>query len=60
MRVLAIIAGIIILLPGLCTLGFGFMFASSMGGGGNLEMIAFPLIWLTVGGLLTWAVCTFS
>jgi hypothetical protein len=48
MRVLAVIFGVLLLLPGLCFLGFGLNFATSRGA----EMIG--LIELGVGGLITW------
>jgi len=49
MRVLAIIFGILLLLPGLCFLGFGLMFASS-GQGFNI----IGLVEIVVGALITW------
>jgi hypothetical protein len=49
MRVLAIIFGVLLLLPGLCFLGFGFMFASS---GQGFTWIGLGEI--VLGGLITW------
>jgi len=49
MRALAIIFGILLLLPGLCFLGFGIAFAT---GGQGLTQIG--LIELVVGALITW------
>lgn len=49
MRVLAIIFGILLLLPGLCFVGFGLMFA---GGGQGFTVIG--LVELAVGALITW------
>jgi hypothetical protein len=48
MRVLAVIFGILLLLPGLCFLGFGFTFA--------VDRYSWPfgLIELAIGGLITW------
>jgi len=46
---LAIFFGVLLLLPGLCCLGFGLLFATGGNGGtviGLLEMV--------VGGLITW------
>jgi hypothetical protein len=48
MRALAVIFGILLLLPGLCFLGFGFAF---LGGSG---MQAFGLVEVVVGGVITW------
>jgi len=49
MRVLAVIFGVLLLLPGLCFLGFGSSFTFSGDG-----MTAFGLLELAVGGLITW------
>ena len=49
MRVLAILFGIILLLPGLCFLGFGAMFTFTGNG-----MTEFGVIELVIGGLVTW------
>ncbi len=49
MRALAILFGVLLLLPGLCCLGFGLIFASGGQGG-----TAFGLIEMVVGGLITW------
>ena len=54
MRVLMVIFGVLLLLPGLCFLGFGGMFAfngvtypqSGLGGIGFIELV--------IGGLVTW------
>jgi hypothetical protein len=50
MRVLAVIFGILLLLPGLCFLGFGVGFTFS-GGGGMTEIGVAEIV---VGGLITW------
>ena len=55
--VLLVLAGLIVLLPGLCFVGFGLLFGAEMlsGAGGNYgfgQMAPFQLI---IGGLLTWA-----
>ena len=49
MRVVAIIFGILLLLPGLCFLGFGLLFTVQ---GHGIE--PFGLIELAIGGLITW------
>lgn len=49
MRALAVFFGILLLLPGLCCLGFGLMFAT---GGNGITMIG--LIEMVVGALITW------
>jgi hypothetical protein len=49
MRVLAVIFGILLLLPGLCFLGFGFAFAGS---GPGMNVIG--IVEIVVGGLITW------
>ena len=48
MRVLAVLFGILLLLPGLCFLGFGVFFVANRGGW------IFGLIELGIGGLITW------
>jgi hypothetical protein len=48
MRILAIIFGVLLLLPGLCFLGFGVTFATNRGSW------PFGLIELVIGGLITW------
>jgi hypothetical protein len=48
MRVLAVIFGILLLLPGLCFLGFGVTFVVGRG------TAPFGLIELGIGGLITW------
>ena len=50
MRVLAILFGILLLLPGLCFLGFGFYFTAA----GGMGLSPFGIIELVVGGLITW------
>ena len=51
LRILAVLAGIVLILPGLCTLGFGGFFTISAlpygGGTYGIPMIA-------VGGLFAW------
>lgn len=49
MRVLAIVFGVLLLFPGLCFLGFGFVFAGS---GQGFTWIGIAEI--VVGGLVTW------
>ncbi|HZY50172.1 MAG TPA: hypothetical protein VFE64_10370 [Devosia sp.] len=49
MRVLAVIFGVLLLLPGLCFLGFGASFTFS-----GYGMTAFGLLELAIGGLITW------
>jgi len=49
MRVLAVIFGVLLLLPGLCFLGFGVTFAFN-----GYGMTGFGLIELVIGGLITW------
>ena len=49
MRILAVILGILLLLPGLCFLGFGLFFAVQGHG-----IAPFGLIELGIGGLITW------
>lgn len=49
MRVVAVILGILLLFPGLCMLGFGFMFTT---GGQGFLMIG--LIEIVLGALITW------
>ncbi len=49
MRVLAVIFGILLLLPGLCFLGFGLIFTVQGRG-----IAPFGLIELGIGGLITW------
>jgi hypothetical protein len=49
MRILAVIFGVLLLLPGLCFLGFGLDFTFSGDG-----MTLFGLAELVVGGLITW------
>ena len=52
LKILAVICGLLLLLPGLCTLYFGGMFAiGSFGPDGDW---VFAAIWLIVGGLLCW------
>lgn len=48
-RILAGIAGLLLLLPGLCTLGFGVMFASN-----SFVAIAMWIWWFIIGGAFTW------
>lgn len=55
--VLLVLAGLIVLLPGLCFLGFGLMFGADMLSGnqdsyGLLQLAPFQLV---IGGLFTWA-----
>jgi hypothetical protein len=50
MKIVAIILGILLILPGLCFLAFGVGFAFS-GGGGMTEIGAVEIV---VGGLITW------
>jgi len=52
MRVLAVIFGILLLLPGLCFLGFGGMFVTSGFSAGGMG--GFGLVELLIGGLITW------
>ena len=52
MRILAVIFGVLLLLPGLCFLGFGVLFASSGFHAGGMG--GFGLIELVIGGLITW------
>jgi len=53
LKILAVICGLLLLLPGLCTVYFGGMFAiGSFGPYGNWVL---AVIWLIVGGLLCWA-----
>ena len=47
MRVLAVIFGILLLLPGLCFLGFGAIFTIN-------NAWQFGLLELAIGGLITW------
>jgi hypothetical protein len=55
LRILAVIAGVVLILPGLCTLGFGVFFSINalQGGGAGFEV---PMIVgggvLALGGLL--------
>ena len=49
MRILAVIFGILLLLPGLCFLGFGLFFAVQGHG-----IAPFGLIELGIGGLISW------
>ena len=49
MRVLAIILGVLLVLPGLCFLGFGVIFTFS----GN-ALTPYGIIEIVVGGLVTW------
>jgi hypothetical protein len=48
MRVLAILAGIILLLPGLCSLGFIALFLPQVMGGQGASMANSPLILLWI------------
>lgn len=48
-RILVGIAGVLLLLPGLCTVVFGFMFLASS------YTLVMALVWFLVGGGLTWA-----
>jgi len=50
MKALAIIFGVLLLLPGLCFLGFGLIFTF---GGGGMQGLGF--IELVIGGLTMWA-----
>jgi cation transporter-like permease len=56
MRILAFILGLLMVLPGLCTLAFGGIFAlNALGARGNdYGMGQASLIWLLVGGVVTW------
>lgn len=51
LRVLAFFCGLLLLLPGLCTVLFGGAFSVAPGGGA----LIFGLPLLIVGGLLVWA-----
>lgn len=53
---LLIVAGLIVLLPGLCFLGFGLMFGiDALGGAGNsYGLLQLAPVQLVIGGLLTW------
>lgn len=53
LKILAVICGLLLLLPGLCTLYFGGVFA--FGGLGAYGNWVLAVIWLIVGGLLCWA-----
>ena len=48
-RILAGIAGILLLLPGLCTVVFGIIFL------GSSYTLGMAPVWFLVGGGLTWA-----
>lgn len=55
LRILAVLLGLCILLPGLCTLFFGGSFALSLSGSRDMygfSNLAVPL--LVIGGLLAW------
>ena len=49
MRVLAVIFGVLLLLPGLCFLGFGVGFTFA-----GYGLTPFGLVELVIGGLITW------
>lgn len=53
LKILAVICGLLLLLPGLCTVFFGGVFAlQGFGPYGNWLL---AVIWFIVGGLLCWA-----
>ncbi len=56
LRIIVVLLGLLLLLPGLCTVLFGGWFAlGSLSGGGDLYGIGkLSIPWLIAGGLLTW------